>query len=475
MFASCMRVRSLIVIASFFSVTIAGAFYISGCANIIPPSGGPRDSLPPQLIRVTPPDSSRNVSGNRIVFTFDEYIELQNVQTNMIISPIPQNFPTVDYRLNTMTVRFRDSLEANTTYTLNFGNSIKDYNEGNVLPGFSYIFSTGPAIDSLQLRGNVLLAETGKVDSTLIVMLHISGNDSAVVNERPRYFARLDRNGNFAFRNMPAGTFYIYALQDQGGSQKYLDPKQQLFGFADSPVVIRSGVAPVTLYAYADKAVTTTTPITGLRPRGGAIERRLRFQTTAASGKQDILGKFTFAFETPLKNFDSSKIRLSSDSSFNPVSGYSWEMDTSEKIVQLNYEWKENTLYHFIMEKDFAEDTAGRVLLKEDTLSFRTRAQNEYGSLGIRFRNLDLNANPVLLMFANNELKKSIQLTSETISEPVFLPDEYELRILNDRNKNGKWDPGEFFGKRLQPEIVKPIERRISVKPNQNNEFEITL
>jgi hypothetical protein len=274
---------------------------------------------------------------------------------------------------------------------------------------------------------------------------------------------------------MPAGTLYIYALQDQSGSKKYLDPKQQLFAFADSPVVIQQRAPTVTLYAYSEKQ--TTTPVSlSIRPKTGVTtDRRLKYQTTISNGKQDILEKFAFTFETPLKNFDSSKIRFTTDSTFNAVTGYSWEMDTAKKTVQMNYQWNENTLYHFIMEKDFAEDTAGRVLLKEDTLTFRTRAQNEYGSLSIRFRNLDTNNNPVLLMLINNELKKSIPLTSETISDPVFFPGEYELRILNDRNKNGKWDPGEFFGKHLQPEIVRPIERRISVKPAQNNEFEIEV
>ncbi len=395
------------------------------------------------------------------------------MQSNLIVSPIPEKFPTVDYRLNTVTVRFRDSLESNTTYSLNFGNSIKDYNEGNVLPGFTYIFSTGASIDSLQLRGNVILAESGKVDSTLTVMLHTSGDDSAVVKERPRYIAKLDRNGRFTFRNLPAGTFYVYALQDQGGSQKYFDTKQ-LFAFADSPVVIRSGVQPVTLYAYAENQGSPTSVISGLRPKGGGAERRLKYQTTVAGGKQDILEKFVLTFETPLKIFDSSKIQLTTDSTFINTTGYSWEMDTSKKIVQLSYEWKENTLYHFIMEKDFAEDTTGKTLLKDDTLTFRTRAQNEYGSLSIRIRNIDLTSDPVLLMLVNNELKKSIPINSETISESIFLPGEYELRILYDRNKNGKWDPGEFFGKHLQPEIVRPIERRISVKAGQNNEFEIT-
>jgi len=469
-----MRIKAVLALFLSLAIIIISLSGGTGCANIIPPSGGPRDSLPPQLIKATPPDSSRNISSNRITFTFDEYIELQNVQANLIVSPIPEKFPTVDYRLNTVTVRLRDTLESNTTYSFNFGNSIKDYNEGNILPGFTYVFSTGPTIDSLEFKGNVLLAETGKVDSTLIVMLHKSGDDSAVAKERPRYITKLDRDGDFIFKNMPAGIFYLYALQDQSGSQKYLDTKN-LFAFADTPVVISRETAPVTLYAYAE--TTSTTPaIPQLRPRtGGAGENRLRYQTSLSGDKHDILEKFQFSFEQPLKTFDSSKIKFTTDSTFTEVTGYSWEIDSTLKKIQLNYQWNENTLYHFILEKDFAVDTSDRVLLKNDTLSFRTKARSEYASLRIRFRNLDLTGNPVLQLIVGNEIKKSIPINAEEIYEPLFLPGDYELRLLYDRNKNGKWDPGQFFGKHIQPEIAKPVERRLAVKPGQENEFEIAL
>ena len=446
----------------------------SGCANIIPPSGGPRDSLPPKLVKAIPGDSSINFSGRKISFSFDEYIELQNVQANLIVSPVPATSPSIDYRLNTMTVKFTDSLKANTTYTLNFGNAIKDYNEGNTLNGFTYIFSTGPAIDSLSLKGKVLLAETGKTDSTLIVILHKNSDDSAVVKNHPDYMTKLDGSGIFIFRNMPSGTYYLYALQDQGGSRRYMDTKQ-LFAFTGAPVSLPIQTAPVTLYAYAEKQITTSQPLAGIRPRTGAGDNRLKYQTSLFNGRQDILEKFTITFETPLKKFDTTKIRFATDSVFTEIKNYSWEKDSVGLKFRLNYSWKENTLYHLLVEKNFAVDTSGRILLKPDTLTFRTRNKNEYGALVIRFRNLDLALNPVLQFLQGNEIKKSIHFISAEINEPLFSPGDYTLRILYDRNKNGKWDAGEFFGKHKQPEIVIPIERTISIKANFINEFEIAL
>jgi hypothetical protein len=152
----------------------------------------------------------------KITLDFDEYIQLQNANQELIISPVPKEEPAIESKLKTLTIRIKDTLEANTTYTLNFGNAIRDINEGNIARNFTYIFSTGSTFDSLTLSGKVVLAVNGKVDTTIIVMLHKNGDDSAVVNEKPRYLTRLDSSGNFRFRNLPSGTFYIYALQDEG-------------------------------------------------------------------------------------------------------------------------------------------------------------------------------------------------------------------------------------------------------------------
>ena len=126
------------------SITISGP----GCANIIPPQGGPRDSIPPVLLKASPVDSVKNFTGSKIIFSFDEFVEVQNIQENLIVSPLPKINPLVEYKLSTVTVKLKDSLEPNTTYILNFGNAIKDFTEGNALKDFIYTFSTGSSIDS---------------------------------------------------------------------------------------------------------------------------------------------------------------------------------------------------------------------------------------------------------------------------------------------------------------------------------------
>ena len=145
------------------------------------------------------------------------------------------------------------------------------------------------------------------------------------------------------------------------------------------------------------------------------------------------------------------------------------------KTVKLNYAWQENVMHHILLEKDFATDTLGQQLLKADTVSFKTKEGKDYGKLTLRFRNLDLSKNPVLLFVQNNEIKKLVPLTTTSFSQTLFSPGEDSLRILNDENKNGVWDAGEFFGKRKQPELVKPIQRTINVKANLDNAFDIDV
>jgi hypothetical protein len=466
---------SFIAIAGFLFSIIQSS---SGCANIIPPEGGPRDTLPPVITKADPPINTKNFSERRITITFDEYVDLENAQATLIVNPLLPNLLVPSRKLNVVTIPIRDTLEPNTTYTLNFGNSIKDVNEGNIMKNFVYTFSTGPYIDSLQFGGKVLLAENNEVDSTLIVMLYNTPEDSAVYNKRPRYVTRLDNKGNFLFRNLSPGTFYAYAMKDDSRTYRY--SPRQLFAFADSPVVVSSNTRSVTLYAsVAEKEA----PPSGSPPAPGgqggrnrAVEKRLKFSTSVVSGRQELTENLSFRFEIPLRVFDSSKVQFVTDTLYTPITnGYRWTLDSTRKKLAFDYPWKEKTLYHFIIEKDFATDTLGQQLLKGDTISFTTKGLDDYGEVTIRFRNLDLASNPVLLFVLNNEVVRSFPLAGSTFTNSMFEPGDYNIRILSDANKNGAWDPGNFFKNRLQPERVQTVERKLTIRPKFKNVYEVAL
>ena len=471
---------STYLIVLFFLAAVVAGMLGTGCASMGMPTGGPRDSLPPVLISVTPADSTLQFTGKKITFVFNEYIQLDNVFQQLLVSPTPKIAPDVRSHLRTMTVNIKDTLEPNTTYVFDFGNAVKDINEQNPLRGFTYLFTTGDVLDSLELTGKVVLAESGKTDSTLQVVLHTSFEDSAV-RKTPRYRAKLDGQGNFRFRYLPADTFALYAVKDESGPGVYLS-KDQLFAFADSAVNTLAPPTNIVLYAYkesdstpARRGSTLPRPAVGSRPAGPVQDRRLQVNMNLQDGMLDLLSDLEINFPAaPLRYFDSTKVILANEQ-FIPVTGYRYIRDTGNKKITLDHNWEPNAQYHLLVDKDFAEDTLGRKLLKSDTLSFITRKESEYGFARLRFRNIDLSRNPIIQFVQNDAVMHTHVLKGREFSARLFRPGEYELRIVYDENGNGKWDAGEFYGKRRQPEKVITLTKKYTVRANFDNEVDVDL
>ncbi len=459
--------RLLIV---FFTVVIAAPFY--HCGQPMPPTGGSRDTLPPMLVKANPADSGLNVNTNKIVLEFNEYVQLQNVQQQLVISPVPKIMPLVESKLKEVTIRLKDTLEANTTYTINFGESLQDVNENNPMKNFTYIFSTGAVIDSGKLTGRVLLAETGKADSTIVVVLHRDLSDSAFEKFKPRYFARTNREGYFTFRYLADGRYNIYALRDADGSLKF-DQLSETIAFDDQPVDITAATAPVSLYAFAEapeppkRVTTTTTP----KVPGAKDDKRLRYAGNLDNGSLDILGDLVLKFDRKPSTYDTAKIALL-DEKLQRVAPYTLAFDSN--ALKITHTWVPGAKYNLVIEKDFAQDSLGNKVLRNDTLKMEAKKLTDYGSVVFRMMSLDTTQRPVLLLYRSDELRKSIPLTSSRITIPSILPGEYEIRILFDRNGNGKWDTGNFK-ERKQPELVKPRKEKLTIRANWDNEVDINL
>jgi hypothetical protein len=187
------------------------------------------------------------------------------------------------------------------------------------------------------------------------------------------------------------------------------------------------------------------------------------------------LENFKFTFESALKRFDTAGIKLYTDSTYSPVDSIRIVKDSTNKEWELITPWKEGQSYHLILQKGAAEDSLGKQWQKTDTLDFTTKRAADYGRLKIRLRGLDLKRSPVLLFMQGDRIFKSIVLSGQLIEDNLFPPGEYPIRILYDENRNGKWDTGQFFGKRVQPEKVQPLEKKITVKSNWLNEYEIEI
>jgi len=458
------------IIIFFFFIVIAIPFY--QCGQPMPPTGGLRDTLPPLLVRANPADSSLNVTAKKIVLEFNEYVQLQNAQQQMVVSPVPQVIPQVEAKLKEVTIRLKDTLEANTTYTINFGDALQDVNENNPMKNFTYIFSTGSYVDSGKLTGKVVLAEDGKVDSTIIVVLHRNLSDTAFSTLKPRYFARLNKEGFFTFRYLASGRYNAFALKDADGGMKY-DQASEMIGFLDQPIEITTNTPAALIYAFAETKELPKKPTTVTPPKtpGAKEDKRYRYFVNLDQGGLDILGPLELKFERKPIRYDTTKIYLADEKS-NRIPAYTMTFDST--ILRFQTNWIPGAKYSVIIAKDFAEDTLGNKTLRNDTLEFETKKESDYGSLTLRILSLDTALHPVLLMYKSDVLTRSVPLTSNRISFAKILPGDYEIRVLFDTNGNGIWDPGNYKEKK-QPELVKPRKEKLTIRPNWDNEVDINL
>jgi hypothetical protein len=450
--------------------------YTTGCAQIIPPTGGPRDSIPPVMLSAVPGDSTLNFKGNKIVLTFDEYIQLERAEEQLVISPVPKVSPFIEARLKEVTIRIKDTLEENTTYSINFGKSLKDLNEGNPYKNFTYLFSTGKYIDSGSLSGKVMIAETGKPDSTLIVMLHRNFTDSAVMKEKPRYFARLDSSGKFFFKNIAPGRYNLFALKDVSGQKMYMRTSD-MFAFYDSAINVEEKSIHPVLYAFAEGPEEKRPPAgsgTGTKKPAQKKDKKLTYTTNLETNQQDLLSTLDLKFNDSLVSFDDNKLHLT-DTLFNPIRGFTLlNNDTTGKIISLKYPWKEGEEFRLILEKDIAQDSSGYELAKADTIKFKTKMKADYGTLKLRIRNLDTAQHIVLLFYKADKIEQAQAINIKEINFSLFHTGDYEIRILYDRNNNLKWDAGNYIQK-IQPEKIVVDGKKYNIRANWDNEITIEL
>ena len=233
---SLVRILSLILIA----ITIAS------CANRGTPSGGEKDILPPEITKSVPENFSTNFKGDEIRIYFNEYVKIKDLQKQLIVSPPMDNTPLISPSSTAseyISIKIIDTLEANTTYAFNFGESIVDNNEGNPYPYYRYVFSTGNVIDSLSVKGYVedaLLKEPDTFVSVMLYEVDSTYTDSIVYKEKPRYITNtLDSLTTFSIDNIKAGSYKLIALKDQNSNYKF-NQKNDKIGFNEGFITVPS-------------------------------------------------------------------------------------------------------------------------------------------------------------------------------------------------------------------------------------------
>lgn len=441
------------------------------CAQIVAPTGGPRDSLPPVLLSADPPDSTLHFDARSITLEFSEYVQVQDLQKQMIIAPNPERQPGVTAKLRSVTIKWNDTLKPSTTYTINLGNAVQDINEGNPFRNFRYVFSTGDYLDSLQIAGKLFQASTGIPDSNVTVMLYDQMEDSVVSKSAPLYYTRSLADGSFAFQNLPHDTFKLFVLKDVNGDLRY-DDSTEAIAFPGAQLVLDSNRSDLALYLFREEVPPDTlAPAKATATDSAAAKaRKLAFSLDLNEGKQDLDKPLHLHFSAPLRRADSSLLRLEEDTTLRPVA-FSYALDTGGQDVRLEYAWKENTPYRLIVDSSFALDTGGLHLPKPDTTSFTTKSLSDYGTLALHFVDVDSSQHYVVQLVQRDQVLFSSPLENNVWKKAFLNPGDYGIRILKDDNGNGHWDTGCYYcAEKRQPEKVITLPQTFSVKANWDNE-----
>lgn len=206
------------------------------CAKPMSPQGGPKDVDPPQILRTYPDNLSTNFTGKEIVLVFDEFIQLKDINSQLIISPPLRELPDFKIRGKSLNIKFKDDWKSETTYNIYFGDAIVDITENNSLAGYKFTFSTGSVLDSMKIEGKVINAFNLKPIKSAYVMLYDTIYDSVPYKQIPYYIARTNDNGEYSLTNLRNKPYLIFGLSDGNANYLYDLPTEEI-SFVDSTIM----------------------------------------------------------------------------------------------------------------------------------------------------------------------------------------------------------------------------------------------
>ncbi|MEO8793828.1 MAG: Ig-like domain-containing domain [Daejeonella sp.] len=237
--------------SQYFIAILFGILIIHSCASIQQPSGGPKDIQPPKVVKEIPKNLNRNFSGNKIEIQFDEFVKLNSEFTEISISPALDKMPSFKAKKSILDIKFEQPLDSNTTYTINFGKAIGDVNENNILKNYTYVFSTGNEIDSLTISGNVISTLTKEnLKETTVFVLPVK-QDSLFGKKRANIFTTTDSSGNFQFKNLREGKYFLYALKEQNNDRIYNAPLEEI-GFVKDTINLKGNITDLKVEVFLE-------------------------------------------------------------------------------------------------------------------------------------------------------------------------------------------------------------------------------
>ena len=394
---------------------------INGCAKRGSPTGGPKDSIPPVLVNANPKLNSTNFNEEEIRLTFDEWIKLDKVQDQLIISPPIDNS---SYEIKPLTgvtkkvfIRFIDSLNSETTYTINFGNSIKDNNENNTLTFFNYTFSTGETLDSLYVKGLISDAfdrEPSNYVSLQLYRIDSIHEDSIVFKNKPTYISNTLDSASYKFQNVKEGKYLIIALKDLNNNYLF-DPFFEKIGFIDSLITLpKDSIIDFKLFKEETELVWDRPHFINSEKIGFGYYGKLDIDKIELNSKIPDSVSYTFLKE---KETDTLNLWLSRNS-FDSLNFNLIEKDTI-KLTTVKFDRKRDTLIDSLR---ISSKTSNILHLKESfKLSYNIPIYKIVDSL-INIRNID----SLLISFKTRINKDEEEL--DIIFE-VSPSDEYNINL----------------------------------------------
>lgn len=513
----------------FFTLCIVLVLW--SCAKRGHITGGEVDLYPPKILKTTPENFSTNFNTKEIVIVFDEYVKLKDINKQLIVSPPLKYRPEITpYTASKqIKIRLRDTLQPNTTYSFNFGQSIEDNNESNKLRGFKYVFSTGSYIDSLSLSGFVkdaLEKETESYVSVLLYEVNEQFNDSIVYKENPRYVTTtMDSTTSFTLENLKEGNYLLVALKDQNNNFRF-DPQHDKIGFHKEIITVPTeenfklelfkevlDFKPVRAFESSNNKIVLAyegnpekakielrngnekleTRITPLQERDSLQiwYRPIEADSLMLSVQNDTLEKSftvklrekktdtlivspkisrTFGFRDKATVEFSTPIELID---FSKILMYKDSVHINSQTyyreqsqsIEIDFEREEKQKYTFMMLPEAVTDFFGKT---NDTLKvdFSTKNYSDYGNLKVVLQNVK--EFPVIVQLTDNKGKVVAEHYSEEENTAEFMylsPAVYTLRMIYDNNKNQIWDTGNYL-KKIQPEKVVYYPEPIDVRAN---------
>ncbi len=303
------------------SLLFLGTILFYGCASPKMVEGGPRDKTPPKVLSMFPENLTTNFKAKKIVIQFDEYFKLNDQFKEFSVTPDMERLPTLKIKKKSLEIEFLDTLEKNTTYTLNFGKSIVDINEGNALKNFTYVFSTGAHLDSLSITGKVINAITGLPELDALAFILPLDRDTVFGKRKPSIYSTTDSSGNFKMSNLKKDTYRIYAIKEQSGDKIYQQVSDEVAFLKDS-IVLTKNIDSLKLRTFKENATVFRINDRKLNPDGSifmSFNQKLHKPTVTIMEPADLDATKKIQFNKTndsLKiwlmnlNFDSTKVSI---------------------------------------------------------------------------------------------------------------------------------------------------------------------